>query len=181
VADLVYPLQINNIRGASRHNGFGKVRNGGTRPHQGWDLIATPLTPCFAIADGVIADFGVQHDYGQFVLLRFEHRSRTYYAAYCHLSVALARRPGQSVAKSELIAYTGNSGNAASMRGENQHLHFEIRTAPRVGKGLAGRVDPADLYGVRPLAFTIHQAHGLASAAKGGRPGLKVTGFNVLE
>jgi murein DD-endopeptidase MepM/ murein hydrolase activator NlpD len=180
VADLVYPLQINNIRGASRHNGFGKVRNGGTRPHQGWDLIATPLTPCFAIADGVIHHVGAQHDYGRLVLLRFEHRSRTYYAAYCHLSVVPVR-PDQPVAKSEIIAYTGNSGNAASMRGENQHLHFEIRTAPRVGKGLADRVDPADLYGIRPLAFTIHQAHALASVAKGGRPGLKVPGFNVLE
>lgn len=180
MADLVYPLQINSIRGPSRRNGFGNVRNGGTRPHQGWDLIATPLTPCFAIADGVIKDVFVQADYGQCVLLQFEHRSQTYYAAYCHLSLVPARI-GQPVAKSEIIAYTGNSGNAVSMRGENQHLHFEIRTTLRPGRGLAGRVDPADLYGVRPLAFTIHQAHAIAPVAKGGRPGLKVPGFNVLE
>jgi murein DD-endopeptidase MepM/ murein hydrolase activator NlpD len=180
VADLVYPLQINNIRSASRRNAFGNVRNGGTRPHQGWDLIATPLTPCFAITDGVIEDVLFQADYGHCVLLRFEHRSRTYFAAYCHLSV-VPIRPDQQVVKSEIIAYTGNSGNASSMRGENQHLHFEIRTTPRPGKGLGGRVDPADLYGLRPLAFTIQQAHGLAPVAKGGRPGLKVPGFNVLE
>jgi murein DD-endopeptidase MepM/ murein hydrolase activator NlpD len=88
------------------------VRNGGTRDHQGWDLVAPPMTPCYAIADGRIAFRGPQGTYGNVLILEFTHRERRLYAAYCHLSVmpALAE---DVVSRDDVIAYTGNTGNAS--------------------------------------------------------------------
>jgi murein DD-endopeptidase MepM/ murein hydrolase activator NlpD len=34
---------------------YGKVRDGGARSHQGWDLAAAPGTPVYAIANGIIS------------------------------------------------------------------------------------------------------------------------------
>lgn len=51
MADLVYPLEINSIRGVSRHNAFGNVRNGGTRPHPGRDWAAEWIPPLSLASD----------------------------------------------------------------------------------------------------------------------------------
>ncbi|HYD23743.1 MAG TPA: hypothetical protein VEB68_03030 [Croceibacterium sp.] len=37
------------------------------------------------------------------------------------------------------------------MRGLDQHLHFEIRTEPRPGRGLAGRMSPLNVFRAIPL------------------------------
>jgi murein DD-endopeptidase MepM/ murein hydrolase activator NlpD len=177
---LAWPLQRNIIRRQVPNHTFGKVRNGGTKNHQGWDLYAAPMTPCYAIADGKIAaifDSGPD-GYGRHIVLEFKHGERTLYAAYCHLSVYLVRE-GEAVVRSQAIACTGNTGNASTMTGEDHHLHFEIRTAVRPPGGMEGRVDPASLYGRAPINMMFVQGHGAKPPAE-GVIGLRVQGVNVL-
>jgi murein DD-endopeptidase MepM/ murein hydrolase activator NlpD len=179
MASLLWPLERNQIRRDVRNNAFGLVRNGGTRAHQGWDLVATPMTPCYAIADGEIVLSEARKELGKMLLLKFEHRGRTLYAAYCHLSICIVARGG-SVKRGDRIAYTGNTGNAQSMKGEDQHLHFEIRHVEAPGKGLVGRVDPATLYGRAPIGWTFFEMHD-QKISTSGTLGLKAPGINVRE
>ena len=177
MALLVWPLERNEIRRGIANNAFGYVRNGGTRPHQGWDLYAPLGTMCYAVADGKIADVGYHPDFGNFVLLKFHHRGQTLYAAYCHLSVP-AVFAGDGVKAGDRIGLTGDSGNAKNPNGDEQHLHFEIRTQLAVGRGLGVRIDPAQLYGRAPLGWTFFEGHGQKLNASGAT-GLKVRGVNV--
>lgn len=173
---ISWPLDWNVIRKNSVANTYGLVRNGGKRPHQGWDLLASAGTRCYAVADGEIT-VGNHVDYGNFIILRFDHRGRTLYAFYAHLSMCIART-GQIVAAGEFIGLTGNTGNAASMKGDDQHLHFEIRTIARTGKGLDNHLDPKELYGFVPLHDTIHDPRSPETLSM-GRTGLKMPGFNT--
>ena len=175
-----WPLASNVIRRHSLANTFGMVRNGGKRAHQGWDLLAYPGTRCFAIADGTVAWADVSGDYGRTVIIKFEHRGRTLYAAYAHLGLAVVKQR-QTVVAGEWIGVTGNTGNAAGMTGEDQHLHFEIRTAEYVGHGLGGRIDPRSVYGVVPLNTTYYDTRPpMSQKLDVGAPGLKMPGVNVL-
>lgn len=155
-AGIGWPLKHNVIRMNLKNHTFGKVRNSNTTLHQGWDLEAVPGTPCFAIADGKIALVYVSDTYGHVVVLGFPFEGSTHYAAYAHLS-AVAVEQGQSVAKGEKVGLTGNTGNARSMKGRDQHLHLEIRTVPRpdAGTGLKFRRDPAEIFGATPLRAPI--------------------------
>lgn len=145
-----WPLKRNMIRQNSNNNTFGRVRNNNTKPHQGWDFEAPVGTPCFAIAGGKIALVYQSVDYGNVVVLGFPFGGKTLFAAYAHLS-AVGVAAGQTVAKGDEIGRTGNTGNARGMTGRDQHLHFEIRTEPRPGLGLAGRKSPIDVFGAIPL------------------------------
>lgn len=153
-AGIGWPLKHNMIRRNSENNTFGMVRNGGKRAHQGWDFEAPAGTPCRAIASGKIALVYVSKDYGNVVVLGFPFKGKTLYAAYAHLS-AVAVAAGQALAKGDAIGKTGNTGNASGMTGKDQHLHFEIRTEPRPGLGLAGRLSPKDVFGAIPLTAAI--------------------------
>lgn len=177
MALLAWPLERNHIRRNMINNSFGMVRNGGSRAHQGWDLYATPGTPCYAIANGKIVDAYYSGSYGNNVVLQFDHGGQTLYAMYCHLSV-MAVRQGQ-VKRGDLLGLTGNTGNATSMRGEDQHLHFEIRTIRWPGTGLDDRMDPAKLYGLAPIGWTYYEGHKQKQPLSG--LGLKVKGINVRE
>ncbi|MCM5681749.1 M23 family metallopeptidase [Schlegelella sp. S2-27] len=179
MALLAWPLERNEIRRGVQNNAFGMVRNGGTRPHQGWDLYAAPGTPCYAIADGKIELIETGSALGNMVLLGFDRGGQRLYAAYCHLSFVLAR-DGEPVRRGDMLGYTGNTGNAASMTGDDQHLHFEVRTAKKPGHGLGGRIDPADLYGRAPVGWTFFEGHGQKIVTAGAR-GLKVPGINIRE
>ena len=182
---IYWPIEYNTIRKNSISNTFGMVRNSGEQAHQGWDLLAYPLTRCHAVADGVIKHVGLMGKYGNLVILEFKHRGLTLYAAYCHLSILRVVRKGEPVDAGQFIGLTGNTGNADSMTGDDQHLHFEIRTIDLPGKGLGGRLDPKDLYGVTPLHTTVHDSR-LPALSNGGwmkrstGMGLKVRGVNML-
>jgi murein DD-endopeptidase MepM/ murein hydrolase activator NlpD len=179
---IAWPLERNTIRREVRNNAFGMVRNGGTRAHQGWDLVATPLTSCYAVADGRITNLGLSSPtYGKWIELQFDHASLgTLYAVYCHLSASFVEK-GQAVSRGDQIGLTGNTGNAESMSGEDQHLHFEIRTVTNmVPSGLAGRIDPAQLYGAVPVGWTFFDGHG-SKVSTAGAMGLKIPGANVRE
>jgi murein DD-endopeptidase MepM/ murein hydrolase activator NlpD len=152
-----WPLDSNVIRRGLVNNTFGMVRNGGTRAHQGWDFHAEPGTPCYAIADGAVAMIYESEAYGLVIVCSFQYDGRTLYAAYAHLSKASVAQ-GVVVRKGDKIGLTGNSGNAESMRGLDQHLHFEIRTIPRPGKGLEGRMSPKEVFGHCPLKIAVRRA-----------------------
>lgn len=148
------PLKSMRIRQDRPSNTFGMVRNQGSKPHQGWDLAAPIGTPIYAIGDGVIEDVSQGGDYGLTMTLRFTRNGRRLYAFYAHLSLA-SRGKGDKVSEGDVIALTGNSGNASNLPASENHLHFELRTAPYLGKGLAGRVDPGSLLGFGVLSCPI--------------------------
>jgi murein DD-endopeptidase MepM/ murein hydrolase activator NlpD len=145
------PLDYMEIRRGLPNNGFGMVRNGGKRPHQGWDLWAPVGTPIYAVADGVI-EFAKTNagDYGSQICMSFanpQNPEQTLYAFYAHLSqiYVVAKI---FVGEGELLGLTGKSGNASGFKSiEDQHLHFEIRDAAAPGKGLKNRIDPAKFFG----------------------------------
>ena len=150
-----WPLASNVIRGGSTRNTFGDVRvnrDGSRRAHQGWDLAAPVGTPCRAIGAGMVEAVTDAGDYGLQVLIRQHdpHEDRTVWTFYAHLSSASVKG-GERVTAGQVIGATGESGNARGMAVEDQHLHFEARTEPRPGRGLAGRISPLELYGTCPL------------------------------
>jgi murein DD-endopeptidase MepM/ murein hydrolase activator NlpD len=135
---------------------FGKVRSSGHKPHQGWDLYATVGTPVYAVMDGQVAYAESHGDYGLQVCILLgglqcsnvdaiaqRFHSAHLYAFYGHLSSALVKK-GDTVREGQTIGLSGNSGNA---RTTPPHLHFEVRTVARLGKGLVGRIDPGELLG----------------------------------
>lgn len=154
-----WPLESNVIRRNDVRNTYGPVRreaDGSPRNHQGWDFFAAEGTRCFAIADGKImfAENAGADGYGLTVVQSFTWNQATLYAAYAHLS-QIDVAVGDVVTIGQQIGLTGNSGNARGMTGMDQHLHFEIRTIVRPGRGLAGRMTPLTIFGELPLKTPI--------------------------
>ena len=154
---ICWPLLRNRIRAGSLRHTFGMMRrnaDGSPRPHQGWDFEASIGETIHAIADGEIVMVRNQGAYGRQIILRFEFdvdgdgRHDVLFAAYCHLSRADVK-PGDQVTRGQPIGLTGDSGNARGMR--ETHLHFEIRTAPIAGRGLANRFSPMAVFDKCPL------------------------------
>lgn len=98
------------------------------RFHYGLDLAVPTGTPVRAAAAGRVTYSAEQGSYGLLVKIDHGHGVETRYA---HNS-RLVARVGQRVARGEIIAYSGNTGNSTG-----PHLHFEIR---RNGSAL----DPLD-------------------------------------
>ena len=154
-----WPLASNRIRRGSDSNTFGMVRHradGTPKPHQGWDFAADIGTPCRAIADGVVERVDDHGDYGLQVLVRLAPtlNGAALWAFYAHLS-HVDVKAGDSVVAGEVIALTGESGNAMGMPRDDRHLHFEIRTEPSPGLGLDGRISPVKIYGSCPLRAAV--------------------------
>jgi len=150
---ITWPLAYNVIRRRSTHNTFGMVRkraDGTDRPHQGWDFEAVIGTPCFAICDGSVVILRDQGDYGLQLAIEFEFKNQLLYAFYAHLEKVFVSL-GTSVKRNDLIAKTGESGNAKGMGKADQHLHFEIRTQLQPRMGLHDRVSPGYVFGNCPL------------------------------
>ena len=140
---------------------FGKVRNNGTRNHQGVDLQANPGTQIYAVCGGVIVvaqDTG--RAYGKVIVLKVDindlaKKQKNYaqtklttsqyiYFFYAHLSDINVSLENPIVQTGEEIGKTGATGNANGMTTipKGAHLHFEARDAPVLGVGLDGRIDP---------------------------------------
>ena len=164
----VDPLSVNKLRTAGLANiksaTFGKVRNGGTRNHQGIDLAADSGTNIFAVCSGIIAvakDSG--GPYGKIVVLEVNIddlpiqqkkyalkkiiNSNFIYFFYAHLSIINVEK-GDAVDVTTVLGKTGSSGNASGMTtiSKGGHLHFETRSSPLLGKGLQGRFDPIPFF-----------------------------------
>jgi len=160
---ICFPLIRNRIRRGMINHTFGMVRrnrDGSRRPHQGWDFEADIGETCHAIADGTVEMTRNRGAYGRQIILSFDFdfdgdgdRDRLF-AAYCHLS-RVDVVPGQKVAKGEPIGATGDTGNAKGMARADRHLHFEIRTRPIAGRGLANRFSPLVVFGHCPLGAPV--------------------------
>ena len=154
---VTWPLVRNVIRANKVNHTFGMVRtnpNGTPRPHQGWDFSAKVGEPAFAIAQGTVVLVKEGGDYGLRVAFEFQLQGTTYYAFYAHLKKVYVAE-GDVVTRNQLIAKTGNSGNAESLSDSQDHLHFEIRTKNPPGLGLKDRVSPLVVFGECPLINSI--------------------------
>lgn len=154
---ITWPLQSNVIRANKTNHTYGMVRknaDGTPRPHQGWDFSAQVGEPAYAIADGKIVLVKEGGDYGLRLAIEFTLKDKTYYAFYAHLSKVYVAE-GDLVERNDLIAKTGNSGNAESLADSQDHLHFEIRTKNPPGLGLKDRVSPLVVFEKCPLHTAI--------------------------
>lgn len=143
---------------------FGRTRSGGTRNHQGIDLVATPGTPIYAVADGMVyskRSSTPSYAYGHTLVLevgiedlpptqaaefrRVNPGSRSVGFFYAHLSELPDGPNPQPVQCGDVIGKSGSSGNASSMTtiALGAHLHFEVRLQARaMASGLENRADP---------------------------------------
>ncbi|HET6372088.1 MAG TPA: M23 family metallopeptidase [Candidatus Polarisedimenticolia bacterium] len=85
--------------------------------HNGLDIVAPKGTPVRAPADGLVVKSWREAGYGNVVYLSHGNGITTRYA---HLD-EFAVRPGQDVARGDIIGYVGNTG-----RSLGAHLHYEI-------------------------------------------------------
>lgn len=146
-----WPLESNKIRRSSDSNTFGMVRrnsDGSSRAHQGWDFYAKSGTACHSVCKGIVKFAGMRGALGNLVVISIEDTG--YYAAYAHLSKILVQ-VDDVVKIGQVIALTGNTGNASTMKNQDEHLHFEVREQVLTGLGLDGRISPLQLFGVCPL------------------------------
>ena len=111
------------VDGARITSGFGMRFHpvlGYTRMHKGVDFGVPIGTPVMAAGAGTISFMGVQHGYGNFVLI---NHGNSYSTAYGHLSrFAPGLHIGSHVRQGQMIAKSGMSGMATG-----PHLHYEVR------------------------------------------------------
>jgi murein DD-endopeptidase MepM/ murein hydrolase activator NlpD len=119
VRGMVIPLDACPVAGPHNvTNSFGDPRGGGTRRHQGNDIMAPFGAPVVATVSGRITKTG-SGGLGGIALYLFGGGTEFYYAHLSKLSVGA----GQSVSAGQRIGANGNTGNA---RGGPPHVHFEI-------------------------------------------------------
>ena len=122
---------------------FAELR-GGSRPHEAIDILAPRFTPIHAVEGGTIEKLFVSKAGGNTIYQFDPARRFAYY--YAHIDrYAEGLKEGQQVARGDVIAYVGTSGNAPP---NTPHLHFAIfvLTADRQWwKGSA--IDPYRVFG----------------------------------
>lgn len=102
---------------------FGDSRGGGTRTHQGLDIMAPQGTPVASPTDAIVVRTGNGANSG--VYIRTANPGGENFV-YMHLSsIAQGIDVGDKVLRGEIIGFVGNTGNAS---GGPSHLHFEIRS-----------------------------------------------------
>src|SRR5450755_1967935 len=124
--------------------------------HQGWDLLASPGTSVYSIAEGQVDNvYPHLKGYGTAVVIKFDFRGRQMYAIYGHLSSASVRK-SQHVDEGDIVGRTGTSGNAENTK---PHLHFGIMTSAVPQHGMANFISPGHVLGythVRGLTTDDH-------------------------
>jgi peptidoglycan LD-endopeptidase LytH len=116
---------------------FGCVRSGGAQFHEGLDL--KPVThdrkgeaadDVFATMAGVVRHVSVragESSYGRYVVIEHTELSPAVYTLYAHLSAVKAGlKPGDPVARGEVIATMGRSAGGYTIPKDRAHLHYEI-------------------------------------------------------
>lgn len=125
---------------------FGMVRrnkDGSPRAHQGVDFASDIGYRVYAVEDGIVVGDAVIGDYGQTLTIEHKIDGKRIYAFYSHLG-ELKVSFSKSVKAGDIVALTGDSGNARGMTtiDKGGHLHFEVKTTREFPKGLSGRLDP---------------------------------------
>lgn len=104
--------------------------------HTGVDFAVPVGTPVLAVTDGKAANANWGKSYGIQIVQDLGDGS---FCIYAHLSKS-NKKPGDPIAKGEIIGYTGNTGNSSG-----PHLHFERRNNIRWSAGQD--LDPASVLG----------------------------------
>lgn len=107
--------------------GFQTAGYTGEEGHPGIDVAVPVHTPVLATARGTVSAADSDPVYGHYVVVSHAGGLETMYG---HNAVLLVER-GETVARGQPIAYSGNSGRSTA-----PHLHYEIRRAGRA-------IDPA--------------------------------------
>lgn len=117
--------------------GFGSVRNGGRRFHEGLDLKPVgrdkkgeATDAIFAAMNGVVrhvSDRPGASNYGRYVVLEHPGESPPVYTLYAHLAeVASGVAVGREVEAGAVLGVMGRSTSGEAIPKERAHLHFEI-------------------------------------------------------
>ncbi len=124
-ATLVIPVL--NVAATDLTDSYADERGGGTRLHQGIDIMASEGTSVVAAAPGKIERLFRSDAGGNTVYVRSDDGETIYY--YAHLAeYAQGLNEGQQVRRGQRLGSVGSSGNADP---EAPHLHFEVmRTTP---------------------------------------------------
>ena len=156
--------------------GYGMVRDGGARFHEGVDIrpVAArdkrgePTDIVVAAIAGRImhANTVPNGAYGRYVVLEHRLGGMTLYTLYAHLaSLDPATRVGRTVAEGAALGVMGRSDAKGGFPKERAHLHFEVglRLSSRFDRWYAGRRYPdpnlhgqyngINLAGLNPVAF----------------------------
>ncbi len=145
---ICYPMETRPL-GA---NTYGDTRGGGTRSHEGHDIMGPKMVPMQAAADGVVEELVYNNAQGNRIAIRGPEGWRYVYlhvnndtpgtddgAATRNQVFAPGLVVGSQVRAGQVIAFNGDSGNAEN---SGAHLHFEIR---RPGSGhwsVSPSIDP---------------------------------------
>jgi murein DD-endopeptidase MepM/ murein hydrolase activator NlpD len=122
-AGLRIPLDACPVKGLHFvNNDFGAPRDGGTRKHQGNDIMAAMGTPIVAPLSGTITLLQYGGNGGLATFEKAVGGVEFYFAHEQEIGVT----QGQDVKSGDVIGFVGNTGNAA---GGAPHLHFEIHPA----------------------------------------------------
>ncbi len=97
--------------------------------HNGTDIAAPIGTPVFASKSGIVVYAGIDHVYGNYIILEHDNNTQSLYAHLDTFSVIA----GEITEKGVQIGTVGNTGLSTG-----PHLHFEIRIGSRAQ-------DPASL------------------------------------
>ncbi|MGB4076252.1 MAG: M23 family metallopeptidase [Minisyncoccia bacterium] len=130
---------------------FGDPRGGGTRVHEGQDILAREGTPILSPTDAVVTRMGKGGSAGVYVYTAAPG-GETF--RYMHLSeIASGVKVGVELQPGDLIGYVGDTGNA---KGGPAHLHFEIRNGRKAldpYPRMDGSFDPKDLLRALPMVL----------------------------
>lgn len=128
---------------AQLRSNWGEARGGGTRGHQGLDVMAPAGAPVIAAADGRVEKLYFSRGGGGVTLYQRSDDGRWMFY-YAHLrDYAPGIAEGRQVRAGETLAHVGDTGNAGA---GNYHLHFGVaRMAPGEGWWQGTPVDPYPL------------------------------------
>ena len=117
-------IPVEGVDASSLRDSFLNSR-GSHQKHLAIDIGAPKGTPVLAAADGQIAQLRRENRGG--ISLYQKDASGRYLLYYCHLSrYKVGIRPGDKVAKGDVIGYVGRTGHVIG----GAHLHFSITRLP---------------------------------------------------
>jgi murein DD-endopeptidase MepM/ murein hydrolase activator NlpD len=119
---LIFPIQGKYSYGTSV-NRFGASRGGGSRSHQGQDVLADCGLLIKAVEPGKVVYAGYQSAAGNYIVIRGEGTKRDY--VYMHLRSPAKFDTDDSVPAKATIGVVGETGDATAC-----HLHIELWTPP---------------------------------------------------
>lgn len=116
VIPVLFGIRLSNIT-----PDFGDPRGGGTRSHEGQDMVAPLGTPIITPTEAVVTSIGSGDSAGKYVYTANPGGERF---RYMHLDDIANIKAGDVLQEGDYIGTVGDTGNA---QGGVAHLHFEVR------------------------------------------------------